>query len=197
LYSYISVALGAAGAQGPRGLDGAAGAPGRDGAAGTNGGPGTNGTDGAPGESVAGSSEPAGPNCAYGGAKFVAGSSVTYACNGAPGATGPQGGGGGDPTYQLACAAGLSNVNYPFCCRLNSITGQVSCVISQTVGISNWSAAAEPFAAAVDGHYSLACFSGWSGINFPVCCRSDAAGNASCRIATGTALSSWSDAASF
>ena len=54
--------LAAQGATGPQGATGTAGA----------------------GVSVAGSVEPAGANCAYAGAKFVAANGTTYACNGAP-----------------------------------------------------------------------------------------------------------------
>lgn len=65
---------------------GPAGAPGADGTNGTNGSNGTNGV------SVTSATEPAGPNCAYGGSKFTAADdTVTYACNGAPGQKGDTG----------------------------------------------------------------------------------------------------------
>jgi hypothetical protein len=51
--------------------------------------PGAPGTNGVNGTSVTSANEPAGPNCANGGAKFTAASGDTYACNGAQGDPGP------------------------------------------------------------------------------------------------------------
>jgi hypothetical protein len=65
---------GPAGPQGPQGLMGPIG------------------PQGIAGLSVAGSSLPVGdPNCPFGGAMFTASNGTTYVCDGAPGATGPQG----------------------------------------------------------------------------------------------------------
>ncbi|HYQ04467.1 MAG TPA: hypothetical protein VER96_37600 [Polyangiaceae bacterium] len=80
-----SGATGAAGPTGPTGAAGPAGATGPAGAIGPT------GPQGTAGQSVVGSSEPSGPNCAYGGVKLVAASGTTYVCNGAPGATGTAG----------------------------------------------------------------------------------------------------------
>ena len=62
--------------------NGKAGADGKDGANGTD------GVDGDDGVSVTSAVEPVGANCANGGSKFTAATGVTYACNGAPGASG-------------------------------------------------------------------------------------------------------------
>jgi hypothetical protein len=64
---------------------GAVGPPGPTGAPGA---PGAQGPVGLAGQSVVGSSEPPGPNCASGGSAFASASGTVYACNGAPGATG-------------------------------------------------------------------------------------------------------------
>jgi hypothetical protein len=80
---------GPAGPAGPAGPVGPAGAKGDAGAAGSNG---SNGAPGAPGQSVTASNaapEPA--HCEEGGAKFVVGTTTTYACNGAEGGPGPEG----------------------------------------------------------------------------------------------------------
>jgi hypothetical protein len=69
-----------AGQPGPSGAQGEKGAPGA---------PGATGAGGADGVSVTSAEEPAGGNCAHGGAKFTAANGVTYACNGADGGNGP------------------------------------------------------------------------------------------------------------
>src|SRR5215210_907529 len=94
------------GPQGIQGLKGDKGDPGKDGLNGTNGIdgkdgapgiPGADGEDGARGADVkdgvgvTSTSEPAGPNCAFGGSAFTAANSVTYACSGARGADGKDG----------------------------------------------------------------------------------------------------------
>jgi hypothetical protein len=80
------------GATGPAGPAGPAGAKGDSGPAGANGTPGTNGTNGINGTSVTSSVAPPEPaHCENGGAKFAAGASTTYACNGAQGGPGPAG----------------------------------------------------------------------------------------------------------
>ena len=43
------------------------------------------GAQGSAGQSVVGSSEPAGPNCPFGGERYDAASGTSYVCNGAPG----------------------------------------------------------------------------------------------------------------
>jgi hypothetical protein len=126
---------------------------------------------------------------------------------GLPGATGPQGSPGppgpqglqgppGPPasSYPVACIPQVVGVNFPACCRMNARTGQTSCRLSTDGGVSWQSGPADPFAAAADGSYSLACSPGAGGIHFPICCRSDAAGNVTCRVATSATLTSWSAA---
>lgn len=76
------------GAVGPQGSPGPAGPAGPQGTAGAQGpmGPaGPTGPQGPAGQSVVGASEPPGPNCTYGGAKYTAGGTTQYVCNGAPG----------------------------------------------------------------------------------------------------------------
>jgi hypothetical protein len=124
---------GPAGATGPQGLAGLTGPMGPTGATGPQGlvGPsGAQGATGADGQSVAGSSEPVGSNCAYGGAKYESVSGVSYVCNGAPGASltavaltvgdsnCPYGGSrfsidGGQTTYACNGAAGLAGAAGP------------------------------------------------------------------------------------
>ena len=71
--------VGAAGVQGPMGPAGPAGPQGIDGATGLQGTPGTTGADG---QSVTGTPEASGPNCANGGVKYVSVSGTAYVCNG-------------------------------------------------------------------------------------------------------------------
>lgn len=74
---------GVAGPMGPTGPIGLTGPTGQTGAI---------GPQGVPGESVIGESLAlSDDNCPYGGSRFTLAGAVTYACNGAPGATGPQG----------------------------------------------------------------------------------------------------------
>ncbi|MDA0166532.1 tail fiber protein [Solirubrobacter ginsenosidimutans] len=100
----VAGADGADGADGAAGADGVDGRDGKDGATGPKGatGPaGRDGTDtgvagpagpaGADGQSVTGTAESAGANCATGGVKYVAASGTNYVCNGATGATGASG----------------------------------------------------------------------------------------------------------
>jgi hypothetical protein len=82
---------GPTGAAGPAGPTGPTGATGPTGPTGAPGATGASGPAGAAGESVVGSSEPAGSNCANGGVKLVAASGTTFGCNGAPGVQGVQG----------------------------------------------------------------------------------------------------------
>jgi hypothetical protein len=53
--------------------------------------PGPDGRDGRDGSSVSVAPEPAGPNCAAGGAKLIAANGVVYVCNATPSDPGPDG----------------------------------------------------------------------------------------------------------
>src|SRR4051794_31456662 len=76
---------GAVGPTGPQGPPGPAGAAGKDGINGTNGVAGKDGAPGKDGVSVTSQPEPAGANCAGGGAKFTdGGGQTTFACSAAP-----------------------------------------------------------------------------------------------------------------
>jgi hypothetical protein len=80
------------GPQGPKGDTGSQGATGPQGQQGPKGDAGPQGPAGADGVGVTSAEEPAGPNCAYGGASFTSASPTpTYACTGAPGSQGPKG----------------------------------------------------------------------------------------------------------
>lgn len=63
------------------------------------------GSQGAAGQSVIGSSEPAGANCASGGVRLVSASGTAFVCNGAQGSPGQSVGFGVEPAG-AACAAG-------------------------------------------------------------------------------------------
>ncbi len=83
---------GPAGATGPAGPAGPAGATGPAGPAGGTGPAGNAGSNGTNGESVTSASLKAGEEgCTNGGSKFTVGGKTTTACNGAKGATGPEG----------------------------------------------------------------------------------------------------------
>jgi hypothetical protein len=87
--SVLKQLQGKAGPAGARGPQGALGAAGPQGPAGANG---TAGAPGAPGTSVTSASLPAkNANCKEGGSEFKAGSTTTFACNGAQGKEGPPG----------------------------------------------------------------------------------------------------------
>jgi hypothetical protein len=77
--------------QGPKGDPGPQGSPGANGTNGQNGAPGEPGKDGVDGVSVTSAPEPAGTNCPNGGSKFTALNGITYACDGANGASGVSG----------------------------------------------------------------------------------------------------------
>jgi hypothetical protein len=79
------------GAQGPQGDTGSQGDTGPQGPQGPKGDTGAQGSAGKDGVSATSANEPAGANCAYGGASFASASPTTYACNGAPGQQGPKG----------------------------------------------------------------------------------------------------------
>ena len=175
---------GVPGPQGPQGSIGPQGAPGLQGPAGSQGVPGTPGAPGATG--LQGPPGPPGPQ----------GSQGLPGPQGLPGLQGPQGVQGlpGPPasSFPVACIPQVVGVNFAACCRMNARTGQTSCRVSLDGGGSWQSGPADPFTAAVDGSYSLACAPGAGGVHFPVCCRSDAAGNVTCRVATNSTLTSWS-----
>jgi hypothetical protein len=91
---------GAAGPTGPQGPAGSMGATGPQGPSGSQGPTGPQGPQGVQGpigaigpagQSVVGASEGPGQNCPYGGVSFTSAGVTTYACNGAPGAPGPDG----------------------------------------------------------------------------------------------------------
>jgi hypothetical protein len=77
------------------------GQPGKDGTPGPKGDAGSNGSNGSDGTSVKSASEPAGPNCAYGGVHLSGTNGDSYLCNGAPG---PKGDAGTPGTIDLADA---------------------------------------------------------------------------------------------
>jgi len=81
-------ATGSVGPTGPKGDTGAAGSAGPQGPKGDAGAAGPVGPVGPAGQSVVGSSEPAGANCAAGGVKYVSASGVNYVCNGQAGPPG-------------------------------------------------------------------------------------------------------------
>lgn len=94
--------------------------------------------------------------------------------------------------YQVACAYGQSGYMFPFCCRINIRNGQTSCRIANNWGGTSFATGpADPFGTSTDGHYSLACYQGTSGLNFPTCCRSDANGQVLCNNATNWQLTAW------
>jgi Collagen triple helix repeat (20 copies) len=109
---FIPACGGPAGPVGPAGSPGLMGDPGPSpagptgdpgpvGSPGTTGPAGATGSDGAPGtsgQSVVASSEPAGPNCTYGGAKLVSVAGTQYVCNGKPGLNGTDGSNGASIT---------------------------------------------------------------------------------------------------
>jgi hypothetical protein len=167
---------------------GTQGAPGQDGEDGQDG---QNGLNGLNGVSVSSETLAVGSaDCPTGGSKFTSASGVTLACNGAQGPQGPAG--AGAVMYQVACINGTSGFTFPICCRINSRNGQTSCRVAQDWNAASWiSGPSDPFGAAADGNYTLSCWAGVSGQNFPTCCRSDAAGNVTCRAANNFSLSSW------
>jgi hypothetical protein len=63
---------------------------------------GDKGDPGTPGQSVVGTAEAAGANCAYGGVKYMDASGIRFVCNGAPGPQGPQGPPGNSNTFTSA-----------------------------------------------------------------------------------------------
>ena len=89
--SEVPISWNHSGPQGIQGPPGQNGASGEDGAPGRDGRDGIDGNDGADGVSVTSATEPAGSNCANGGARFTAADGVTFACHGARGEPGPQG----------------------------------------------------------------------------------------------------------
>lgn len=99
------------------------------------------------------------------------------------------------PGYQSSCLPGEVNLTLPTCCRINQRTGETRCREASNWTSSVWGAERDsPFAASTPGHYSLSCFSGRSGYSHPTCCRTDVAGNVTCREAAAWNLSSWNTA---
>jgi hypothetical protein len=95
--------------------------------------------------------------------------------------------------YQVSCLEGSANNTYPICCRLNIRTGQTSCHVAKDWTTSSWTTGpVDPFGpGATEGHYSLSCWEGVPGENYPSCCRGDSSGNVLCVTAQNWQLSSW------
>lgn len=95
---------------------------------------------------------------------------------------------------QVSCINGLAGNTFPICCTINVRTGATACRATSSWTGGVWSAVTAPFASTgVDGHFSLSCFEGLSGQNYPTCCRSNDAGWVQCRVAQNWQLSSWYD----
>ncbi len=172
------------GAEGPQGPPGAPGPQGTQGPVGPQGLPGSQGAVGPQGIQ---------------GPPGLPGATGPQGIPGPPGLQGPPGPQGvqgvpGPPasSYPVACIANVPGLHFPACCRMNARNGQTSCRVSLDAGVSWQPGPADPFAAAADGSYSLACFPGVSGVILPMCCRSDAAGSLTCRRAFGATFTSWS-----
>jgi len=120
---------GAKGDPGAQGPTGAKGDPGAQGPTGATGAQGAKGNPGAAGQSVAGTDVPPGANCPYGGVMYTSADGNHYVCNGAPGATGPQGdpgtsaglgaifGDGSDGNFTVATSLSINHDVY-----LNNLT---------------------------------------------------------------------------
>ncbi len=95
--------------------------------------------------------------------------------------------------YQSSCVHGSAGNSFPACCRINVRNGQTSCRIATSFTSAGWvtTGTVDPFSATTEGTYSLSCFDGVSGENFPTCCRTDSAGSVSCRASLNWQLSSW------
>lgn len=100
--------------------------------------------------------------------------------------------------YQVSCAGGAGGFMYPYCCRINVRDGSASCRIATGWGLGGWTSTnvVDPFTATTPGEYSISCYAGVSGNNFPSCCRSSSSGGVTCRVANAWDLSSWSNGAS-
>ena len=83
----------------------------------------------------------------------------------------------------------------PFCFSpINVRNGQVQCRRASAYNSTAWFASGptDPFSASTLGAYSLSCFDGVSGENFPTCCRTAAVtGSVTCRSAQDWALTLW------
>lgn len=101
--------------------------------------------------------------------------------------------------YQASCAEGDGSVNAmgsPYCCRINVRTGATSCKLATTGGLAAWVNGIDPFTASTEGFYSLSCYRGIGGLNFPGCCRTDLnSGTVECRVALNWQLTSWANGA--
>ncbi len=95
--------------------------------------------------------------------------------------------------YQASCFHGsLGNV-FPGCCRINVRDGTTTCRLATNFQSSAYVASltVDPFATGSIGAWSLSCFAGVSGENFPTCCRTDkVSGSVTCRSANNWQLSS-------
>lgn len=92
--------------------------------------------------------------------------------------------------FHMALAASAA----PACCRINVRNGQVQCRRASAFNSTAWFASGptDPFSASTLGAYSLSCFDGVSGENFPTCCRTDVVtGSVTCRSASDWALTMW------
>lgn len=109
---------------------------------------------------------------------------------------GSSGGGTGgstpEPEYVVSCAAGSSGLNFPFCCRMNTLTGVTECKITESLS-GGWVGASTPFAPAPSARYSLTCSMGISGLNFPFCCRTNTLTGAvqQCSKSVDNRLTNW------
>jgi hypothetical protein len=99
--------------------------------------------------------------------------------------------------YDVSCWEGYNGGGFPGCCRINIRTGDVACNVSTNWQSNMWGATSlpHPFTAGADGHWSLSCFMGTGGLNYPTCCRSDFNGNVQCNNASNWGLTAWAGAA--
>ena len=97
-----------------------------------------------------------------------------------------------EPEYVVSCAVGSSGLNFPFCCRMNTLTGVTECKITESLS-GGWVGASTPFAPAPSARYSLTCSMGISGLNFPFCCRTNTLTGAvqQCSKSVDTRLTNW------
>lgn len=96
------------------------------------------------------------------------------------------------PGYEVSC---FSSTNIaPVCCRLAVRDGSTSCLRATDGAATAWNGPAvqTPFTAAAAGRYSLHCWPGFGGINYPGCCRAELnSGAVRCKSANDWNLTSW------
>jgi len=108
----------------------------------------------------------------------------------------------GATTYETSCATGTSGLNYSYCCRIDTSSGRTTCKMSSgsdysTFGAGAWQSLGTPFesdpaATNVSNVYSLSCTPGTSGINYPVCIRTNKrTGTTDCKYSPGTGSLTW------